>query len=253
MISQNILIRYIPMKAIIPAAGTGSRLKHWTNAIPKELINIAGKPPIERAIEKIRDAGLNNIIIVVGKKKGALMDYLGDGSRLNVNLTYVYQENPTGLAHSILTAEKLIEDDFLVYLGDNVIDSDSILNKLIEFHKTNSSSATLVVKKLDDVSAHGVIKPTNNNSVECIVEKPKKEEAPSNLAVMGLYMFNKVIFEQINLVKPDKNNEYQLTDAIQFLIHKNYKVNYLEFRGEVWNVGDIPSLIECEKYFISKY
>ena len=81
----------------------------------------------------------------------------------------------------------------------------------------------------------------------------RAEEAPSNLAVMGLYMFKKVIFEQINLVKPDKNNEYQLTDAIQFLIDKNYKVNYLEFRGEVWNVGDIPSLIECEKYFISKY
>ena len=195
---------------------------------------------------------IDNIIIVVGRKKGALMDYLGDGSRLNVTLTYVYQENPTGLAHSILTAEKQIEDDFLVYLGDNVIDSDSILNKLIEFHKTNSSSVTLVVKKLDDVSAHGVIKPTNNNSVECIVEKPRKEEAPSNLAVMGIYMFNKKIFEQIKSVNPDKNNEYQLTDAIQLLIDKNHDVRYIEFEGKVWNVGDLPSLIECEKYFVLK-
>ncbi len=240
------------MKAIIPSAGVGSRLKPLTNAMPKELINIAGKPPIERAIEKIRDANIKDIIIVVGWKKGALMDYLGDGSRFDVNLTYVYQQNPTGLAHSILCAEKLIKNEFLVYLGDNVIDSNSILENLIQTHQKNNSSATLVVKKMEDVSAHGVINPKDEHYIEYIVEKPKKEDAPSNLAVMGLYVLNKDIFEQIKLIKPGKNNEYQLTDAIELLIKKGHNVGYLEFKGEVWNVGDIPSLVECEKYFVSR-
>lgn len=237
------------MKGLIPAAGMGERLGPIALAIPKELLMVGDKACIEHVVEAFKIAGITEIVIVVGWRKHALLDYFGSGNRLDVNITYVVQDERDGLAKAVECGKKAINNDsFAVILGDNFFYPKTFLKELMEFHDKKQSDCTVGVTKMEDVSSYGVIKP-NKDRILDIVEKPKPEEAPSNLACAGIYVFKSIIFDAIQRTKPDANNEYQLTDSIKILVEDKKPVFYKELKGRHIDIGTPERLKMANRFF----
>ena len=238
------------MKGLIPAAGLGERLKPITLAIPKELLMVGDKAVIEYVIEAMKNVGVKEITIVVGWRKNAILDYLGSGKRLGVNLSYVVQDERSGLAKAVDAGRHLVQDDsFMVVLGDDFFYPTTFLKEILEFHKKEDADATIGVAKVEDVTRHGIIKPSDNNKIVDIIEKPSKNDAPSNLGCMGVYIFKPVVFEAIKKTKPGYKGEFQLTDSIKILIEDGYKVLYSEIAGEHVDVGTLDDLRKANALF----
>ena len=238
------------MKGIIPAAGKGTRMEPFTNAYPKELLPVGEKAVIHHAIEDMKEAGIDDICIVVGWKQHAIMDYLGSGEELGVQLTYVVQDERDGLAGAIKSAEHYIEDDtFAVVLGDNYVDDKRALRELVKFHYHNSMDATIGAFNPDDVTSYGIIDPGKDNMVDGLVEKPEKDSAPSKLGISGLYVFEPVIFDAIENIGKGKGGEYQLTDAIDELRKNDCRVGYDQIKGTRIDVGTPERLREANREF----
>lgn len=224
-------------------------MKPFTRAYPKELLPVGEKAVIEHCIEDMKNAGIADIVVVVGWKQHAILDYLGSGEELGVQLTYVVQENRTGLAHAVKAAEHLVEDRFAVVLGDNYVDEKDALKDLVEFHNDREFNATIGSFEAEDVSSHGVIAPGENNIVEGLVEKPSPEEAPSKMAIAGMYVFEPEIFESIDRIEEGHGGEHQLTDAIDHLRKEQGGVGYREIKGSRIDVGTPERLRKANKEF----
>jgi glucose-1-phosphate thymidylyltransferase long form len=241
------------MKGLIPAAGIGSRLQPITLAIPKELLLIGDKAVIEYVIESMKKVGITDITVVVGWRKHAILDYLGSGKRMGVNISYVVQDERNGLAKAVSAAKHVICDEpFLVVLGDDFFYPKTFLKEIMEFHKKQDADATIGVAEIEDPARHGIIKPGENNKIEDIVEKPSKEKAPSNLGCMGVYIFKPSIFDAIKKTKPGVKGEYQLTDSIKIMVDEGYKVLYSKINGEHIDVGTLEDLRKANLRFSSK-
>jgi len=164
---------------LIPAAGIGTRLYPFSRAVPKEMYPILGKAVIEHAIENLKVGGIEKIFVVVGYQKGALMDYVGDGSFFGVKVAYIYQMARRGLGHSISQAKDWINSTFVTLLGDSFIEPKEEIRELIEFHQREKPLATVMVFEVDDVSGYGVAKFKNLGrgvgQIEKMVEKPSSE------------------------------------------------------------------------------
>ena len=239
----------VKMKGLIPAAGLGTRLHPVTLAIPKELMMVGDKAIIEYVIEAMQEVGITEITVVVGWRKHAILDYLGSGERLGVNISYVVQGNRDGLAKAVATGKNVIGNDpFLVVLGDDFFYPKTFLKEIIEFHNKEDPDATIGVAEIDDPTRHGVIKPGENNLIDDLVEKPSKEKAPSNLGCMGVYIFKPNIFDAIKKTKPGVKNEYQLTDSIKILIEEGKKVLYKEIDGTHIDIGTLEDLKKANKF-----
>jgi len=240
------------MKGLIPAAGMGTRLGPIAMAIPKELLMVGDKACIEHVVEAFKLAGITDISIVVGWKKHAILDYFGSGKRLDVNITYIVQDERNGLAKAVECGENVIKNDsFAVILGDNFFYPKNFLSELIGFHNKKNSECTVGVTPMKDVSSYGVIKPNGEKIVD-IVEKPLKKDAPSNLACAGIYVFESSIFNAIKHTKPDKNNEFQLTDSIKYMIDDNKSVFYKKLEGQHIDIGSPKRLRMANKFFAQK-
>ena len=232
----------VNMKGLIPAAGQGTRLKPLTLAIPKELMMIGEKAVIEHVIDAMKMAGIEDITVVVGWKKHAILDYLGSGKRIGVNINYVVQDEQNGLAKAVEAGEKIIKDnEFAVILGDDFFYPKNFLKDLLTFHNQQQADATIGVAEVKDVTRHGIVK-TDGNKVIDLIEKPSIEQAPSNLGIMGVYIFKPSIFKAIKQTKPGYNNEYQLTDSIKQLVNTNYNVCFKKINGEHIDVGTLQDL-----------
>ena len=241
----------VNMKGLIPAAGMGTRLKPLTLAIPKELLMVGDKAVIEHVIEAFKLAGITDIVIVVGWRKHAILDYFGSGKRLDVNITYIVQDEQNGLANAVISGRRLINDEpFAVVLGDNYFYPNTFLCDIIKYHNKKNSDCTVGVTMMDDVTSYGVIKPNHERIID-IVEKPKKEDAPSNLACTGIYVFQPSIFDAITKTKPDKNNEYQLTDSIKIMIEEKRNVYYQKLKGQHIDVGTIERLRKANRFYFN--
>jgi dTDP-glucose pyrophosphorylase len=228
------------MKGLIPAAGLGTRLQPITLAIPKELMIVGDKAIIEYVIEAMKQVGITEIAIIVGWKKHAILDYLGSGKRLGVKISYIVQDKQDGLAKAVESAKHIIGDEsFLVVLGDDFFYPITFLKEILRFHNDNRADATVGVHVVDDTTRHGIIKPGANGRIDDIIEKPSKDQAPSNIGVIGIYLFNSSIFDAITMTKPGLNNEYQLTDSIKVLIEKNKTVLYKTINGIHIDIGTI--------------
>jgi len=237
------------MKGLIPAAGMGRRLKPITLAIPKELLMVGDKAVIEYIIDAMKQVDIKEITIVVGWRKHAILDYLGSGKRLGVKLSYVAQDERTGLAKAVEAGEHILKNEsFMVVLGDNFFYPKTFLKEIQAFHEENEADATVGVVKIEDPTRHGVIKPGQNNIIADIVEKPNAKEAPSDLGAIGIYIFKPVIFNGIKNIKPGYNDEYQLTDAIKKLIDDGYKVFYKEIKGKHIDVGTVEDLKKANSF-----
>jgi len=238
------------MKGVIPAAGKGTRMEPFTDAYPKELLPVGEKAVIHHVVEDMKAAGIEDICIVVGWKQHAIMDYLGSGKDLGVQLTYVVQEERNGIAGAIESAEHYVGDEtFAVVLGDNYVDNKKSLQDLVNFHEDRDYDATVGAFKPEKITSYGVIKPGEDNKVEKLVEKPSKEESPSDIAISGMYVFEPDIFEAVKTVEKGRDGEYQLTDAIELLRKKNDDVGYKEVLGTRIDVGTPERLRDANSNF----
>lgn len=237
-------------EAVIPAAGMGTRLGPFTQAIPKELLPVGNRAVIEHVVEAMKLAGINNITIVCAPHKHGLSDYLGSGKRFGVKLTYVIQEERKGLADAVLSAEHNINGPFAVVLGDNFFDPKLFLKDLISYHIDQGSEATLGVAEVKDVTRHGIIKP-DGNKIANIVEKPSPEEAPSDLGSIGIYVFERdQIFDAIRRTERGHKGEYQLTDSIKVMVDEGRMVLYKKIDGIHIDVGTPKDLMAANAWYL---
>lgn len=216
------------MKAVILAAGQGTRLRPVTLTMPKPLVPVANKWLIAYAVDVLREAGFNEIGIVVHSMESPIVERLGDGAALNVKIDYIVQTEQKGLAHAINLCRDFVGDDpFAVFLGDNIFQDK--MKDLLSGFEASDADATIVLGEVGDPTRFGIAEIQNERILR-VVEKPK--DPPSNLAITGVYLFRSSIFDAIGQIKPSWRNELEITDAIQVLIDQDAKVR--PYRLEGW-------------------
>ncbi|MFR0605419.1 UTP--glucose-1-phosphate uridylyltransferase GalU [Limosilactobacillus mucosae] len=261
-------------KAIIPAAGLGTRFLPATKALAKEMLPIVDKPTIQFIVEEARKSGIQDIVVVDGKNKRSIEDHFDSNPELednlrdkhkdemlklvqettDINIYFIRQSHPRGLGDAVLTARDFIGDEpFVVMLGDdlnNINNNGTPLTKeLIDsYHETGASTLAVMRVPHEDTSKYGVINPSKEVkpglfNVTSFVEKPDPKDAPSNLAIIGRYVFTPEIFDVLAKTKPGKGNEIQLTDAINTL-NKTQRVFAHEYKGDRYDVGNKFGWIE---------
>lgn len=261
-------------KAIIPAAGLGTRFLPATKALAKEMLPIVDKPTIQFIVEEARKSGIQDIVVVDGKNKRSIEDHFDSNPELednlrdkhkdemlklvqettDINIYFIRQSHPRGLGDAVLTARDFIGDEpFVVMLGDdlnNINNNGTPLTKeLIDsYHETGASTLAVMRVPHEDTSKYGVINPSKEVkpglfNVTSFVEKPDPKDAPSDLAIIGRYVFTPEIFDVLSKTKPGKGNEIQLTDAINTL-NKTQRVFAHEYKGDRYDVGNKFGWIE---------
>ncbi|MFJ9447722.1 glucose-1-phosphate thymidylyltransferase [Kitasatospora sp. NPDC101235] len=237
------------MKALVLSGGMGTRLRPLTHSMPKQLVPIAGKPVLVHCLDRIREAGITDIGIVVGERAKEIEAALGDGSELGVRITYIQQEAPFGLAHCVLIArEFLAEDDFVMYLGDNVLDAD--LGALMEPFLAHRPAAQLVVTKVSNPSESGVAEVDAEGVVLRVEEKPK--EPRSDLAMVGVYFFTPEVHRAVREIPLSWRNEWEITDAIQWLIDDRQQVR-ASVHGGFWkDTGRVEGILDSNRVMLDE-
>jgi glucose-1-phosphate thymidylyltransferase len=203
------------MKALVLSGGRGTRLRPFTFTTAKQLIPVANKPILGYVLDKISEVGIKEIGVVIAPETGAdVKRFVKDGSDWGLNVAYIVQE-PLGLAHAVKVAKNFLEEeDFLMHLGDNLLGKD--LKELVNMFDSETPDALILLKEVDNPSKFGVAELDGHGNVVKLVEKPK--DPPSNLALVGVYMFSNKIHLAIDKIKPSWRGELEITDAIQRLI-----------------------------------
>ncbi len=236
------------MKALVLAGGMGTRLRPITHSMPKQLVPVANKPVLTHVIERIREGGITDIGIIVGDRGPEIQAALGDGSALGVDITYIPQEAPFGLAHCVLIARDfLAEEDFVMYLGDNILTAD--LKELSAEFYAHRPAAQLVVTPVANPSESGVAEITPDGVVLSVAEKPAVPR--SNLAMVGVYFFTPAVHQAVRSIKMSWRNEWEITDAIQWLVEQGQPVRAHVYRGFWKDTGRIEDLLECNRMLLT--
>lgn len=232
------------MKGVILAAGKGSRLYPVTHHIPKPLLPLANRPTLAYAFERLKEIGVSDIALVVGENEGAMRDALGDGSGYGVQLSYVRQLEPKGLAHALSFAESFVAGDpFVMYLGDAIY-SQGFADHAQRFVESGCANLN-IVKPVEDPSRFGVANVDGERIVK-LVEKPKQPE--SNLAMAGLYFFGPQIWDVLPDLPASSRGEYEITDAIQKLIDLGHTVLAGVYDGTWFDTGTLDSFLETSAF-----
>ena len=212
------------MKGVILHGGAGTRLRPLTFSGPKQLIPVANKPVSQYVLEDLRDAGIRDIAIVLGEVYPELVqEHYGDGSRFGVRITYIHQGKPLGIAHAVgLCREFVGSDAFVVYLGDNLLQYG--IKQYLQRFLEGDYDAFILFKEVEDPTRFGVARFDEEGKLIGLVEKPKVP--PSKYALVGVYFFKPVVFEVIKDLKPSWRGELEITDTIQLLIDRGYRVGY---------------------------
>ena len=211
------------MKGILLSGGTGSRLRPITHTGPKQLVPVANKPVLEYAIDDLKEAGITEIGVILGNKgRDEIQELLGDGSKYGVDITYIVQGNPLGLAHAAGCARDFVgDDDFVMYLGDNILKSG--VTDLVECFKAGDYGAGIALQEVDDPQAFGIADVDDAGNVTELIEKP--DEPPTNLALIGMYVFSPAVFDAIDDLEPSWRGELEITDAIQDLLEDGHAID----------------------------
>jgi glucose-1-phosphate thymidylyltransferase len=231
------------MKGLILAGGSGTRLRPITHTSAKQLVPVANKPILYFVIENLVDAGITDIGIVVGETGDEIKAAVGDGSRWDAQVTYIEQDAPLGLAHCVLIARDfLAEDDFVMYLGDNLLQQD--LREFVD--RPDGSVAQILLCKVPDPQRFGVAELSADGArVVRLVEKPAVP--PSDLALAGVYLFDPTVHEAVRAIEPSARGELEITDAIQWLIDHGHHVHWRLLEGWWIDTGKLTPLLEANR------
>jgi len=232
------------MKGILLHGGHGTRLRPLTHTGPKQLLPIANKPMSQYCIEMMKDAGITDIAIIIGGiGSDKVKEFYGDGEKFGVNLQYILQESPKGIAHAIKLCEDFIGNEkFLVFLGDNIIQKS--IKKIAKEFLNSKHDATILLCEVDNPSRFGIAE-IEDGIIKKIVEKPKNPS--SNLAVTGIYFLTPKIFEIIKNLKPSWRNELEITDALDMLLNHNHEISYNMITHYWKDTGTPEDIIHANK------
>jgi glucose-1-phosphate thymidylyltransferase len=233
-----------PLKGLILSGGAGTRLRPITHTSAKQLVPVANKPVLFYGIEALVDAGAEEIGIIVSPQTGdEIRATTGDGSRFGARITYITQDEPLGLAHAMLTAEEFVGDSpFVMYLGDNLL-RDGIRD-LAEHFRANEPDALILLTQVPDPSHYGVAELDGDRVVH-LVEKPT--DPPSDLALVGVYMFTSLAFEAARQIEPSARGELEITDTIQKLIDDGRRVESRTVHGWWKDTGQLEDMLEANR------
>lgn len=237
------------MKAIILCAGEGTRMRPLTYTGAKHLIPVANKPVIFYSIEAVAQAGIKELGIVVSPHREEEFQLtVGDGSRWGMKVFYILQHQPKGLAHAVACAREFVgREPFLVYLGDNLLEN-GVADFVREFERGHAN-ASIVLYEVEDPRSFGVAQLQDGQIVR-VIEKPK--DPPSNLAIVGVYLFDEKIFDAISEIKPSWRDELEITDAIQRLIDKGYRVTPHLVQGWWKDVGKPDDMLQANRLLLER-
>ena len=250
------------MKGLILAGGAGTRLRPITHTSAKQLVPIANKPIIFYVIEQMAAAGIKNLAIVVGDAGPEIEAAVGDGTRFGVEVAYITQDEPLGIAHAVLIAREFLgDDDVAVYLGDNMLQQD--LKTIVDrFEGARSAQlelgdadgrapvAQILLAHVDDPRQFGVAELDKQGRVVRLVEKPASP--PSDLALAGVYLFDKTVHDAVRAIAPSGRGEYEITDAIQWLIDQGHTVDHEILQGWWLDTGKKDPLLESNRLVLER-
>jgi glucose-1-phosphate thymidylyltransferase len=237
------------LKGLILSGGAGTRLRPITHTSAKQLVPVANKPVLFYGIEALVEAGVKEIGIIIAPETGEeIRAAAGDGSAFGAEITYIVQDEPAGLAHAVLTAEDFIgEARFVMYLGDNLLRDG--LGGLVSTFVEEEPDALILLTPVDDPSSYGVAELDGERIVR-LIEKP--EDPPSNLALVGVYLFGPSIFDAARSLEPSWRGELEITEAIQSLIDDGHRVQSEVVRGWWKDTGQLSDMLEANRLVLEE-
>jgi len=240
------------MKAVILAAGEGVRLQPITSTRPKHLIKVGGEPILEHCLNAVKTSGIEEALIVIHYMGDAIRQYFGDGEKFGLKIEYVEQKAVLGTGNAVSMVEPYVKDDFLLVYGDLLFSAEAVKN-VIDLHKKEKPAATMAVVPVENPEDYGIVELEDEKHVKRIVEKPKHEEAPSNLANAGMYVFSTEIFDKIRETSASARGEWEITDAISQLLNEKKTVLAVKISQSDWiDIGRPWDLLEANRWALMR-
>src|SRR3954471_23774508 len=240
------------LKGLILSGGKGTRLRPITHTSAKQLVPVANKPVLFFGIEAMAEAGITDIGIIIAPETGdEIRSAAGDGSQVGVGITYIVQDEPAGLAHAVLTAEPFLGDSpFVMYLGDNLLQGG--MADLVQAFTEHEPQALILLTRVSDPENYGVAElGPGGRGVKRLVEKPKNP--PSDLALVGVYMFTPRIHTAARAIEPSARGELEITDAIQWLADEGDTVESHVVRGWWKDTGRLDDMLEANRLILETF
>jgi glucose-1-phosphate thymidylyltransferase len=232
------------MKALVLAGGSGTRLRPITHTSAKQLLPVANKPVLFYGLEALRDAGITEVGMVVGDTAPTIKAAVGTGGAFGLNVSYIQQEAPLGLAHAVLVARDFLgDDDFVMYLGDNFIVGG--ITSLVDEFRLSRPDAQILLTKVSDPRQFGVAELDTAGEVKSLEEKPRQPK--SDLALVGVYIFTPAVHAAVRALKPSARGEFEITEAIQWLLDNGHKVRSTAITGYWKDTGNVTDMLEVNR------
>jgi UDP-N-acetylglucosamine diphosphorylase/glucosamine-1-phosphate N-acetyltransferase len=240
------------LKAAILAAGEGVRLQPITATRPKHLIRIGGKPILQHCLDSLKSSGVTEVVIVVYYMADAIKSCFGDGRKLGLKIEYAEQKGVLGTGNAVSVVEPYVKEDFLLVNGDLLFDAEAV-KKVINLHQKEKPACTMAIVPVEKPENYGIVELEDEDRVKRIIEKPRKEETPTNLANAGVYVFSTEIFNKLKETAQSPRGEWEIPDALSLFINENKTVLAAKIPKEQWlDIGRPWDLLEANEWVLRR-